>query len=402
MTLRFLRKLFILTLNKLCQQRWLLAELVLLCLFLPHGIGVAAEHTLTEGVSFSGIRLAVTAPEEDPVPQILEEYLSNMRDIRQYCTFEAMEHSAAIDALEDGEVTAVLVLPESFVQGILWGENPDVTVIVSADHPLESLLTLWVGQSASDFLAAFQSGIYAVLDIYNNTPDTSLTWDQVHLNINLNYSSWTLNRQSIFRTEKLSATETLPIALHYALALLAYLCLSIAPLFSKIYQGDWLLFQRRLRCVGRGSVVGWCSSVLVCILIFLILILPSLFYMGNHVSLRALFAISLLLALFCALWSTLCCLLTISAAGCGLLVFSVSLAALLLSGGILPPVLLPNVFRSLSWLSPVTWFQSLAAMPMGYDVEPRIWFATLLGMACFLALSLWLYHRRISLQEVEA
>ena len=157
MTLRFLRKLFILTLNKLCQQRWLLAELVLLCLFLPHGIGVAAEHTLTEGVSFSGIRLAVTAPEDDPVPQILEEYLSNMRDIRQYCTFEAMEHSAAIDALEAGEVTAVLLLPESFVQGILWGENPDVTVIVSADHPLESLLTLWVGQSASDFLAAFQS-----------------------------------------------------------------------------------------------------------------------------------------------------------------------------------------------------------------------------------------------------
>ena len=41
--LRYFEKLTALTMGKLCQQRWLLAGLVLLCLLLPLGAGRAAE-----------------------------------------------------------------------------------------------------------------------------------------------------------------------------------------------------------------------------------------------------------------------------------------------------------------------------------------------------------------------
>ena len=107
--------------------------------------------------------LAVTAPEGDPVPGLLEQYMGNMRDVRQYCTFRAMDGAEAAAALESGEVTAILVLPENFIQGVTDGSNPDVRLVVSGDRPLESLLTLWVGQSAADLLSSFQAGVYAVL-----------------------------------------------------------------------------------------------------------------------------------------------------------------------------------------------------------------------------------------------
>jgi len=400
-TLRFLRKLFILTLNKLCQQRWLLAGLVLLCLFLPFCVGAAAEHTLSEGVSFSGIDLVITAPDGDSVPMLLEEYMGNMRDIRQYCRIEAMEYKAALQALEDGSATAVLVLPEGFVQGILWGKNPDVTVLVSEKQPLEALLTLWIGQSASDLLAAVQAGIYAVLDIYESTSNPSLSWEQVQININLNYSSWTLNRQNLFRTREISATESLPISMHYALSLLAYLCLSAAPLFCGLYQGQWPRSMRRLRSIGRRSMSIWFCSVSACTTILLLLLLPALFLLRREASLLPLLGTACGMALFSALFGALCCLLTTTTAGCGLLSFSFSLISLALAGGILPPVMLPDTLRALSPLSPVKWMQSLAALPMGYPAAPSLFIALAVCALLMAAVSLGLYHHRISRQEVD-
>ena len=252
--LRYFEKLTALTMGKLCQQRWLLAGLVLLCLLLPLGAGRAAEALLSRGVNFAGVTLAITAPEGDNVPQLLEQFMGEMEDIAQYCDIVALEEGAALEALSRGEVTAVLVLPERFIQGVMWGENPDLRLIVAGDRPLESLLLLWVGQSASDILSAFQGGVYAVLDLYQAAPPPGLTRDQVVVDINLRYISLATGRADMFQTEMVTATQALPIPLHYALSLAAFFALSAAPVFVPLYGGDWLRFQRRLRAAGRGPI----------------------------------------------------------------------------------------------------------------------------------------------------
>ena len=269
-----------LTWGRLCQQRWLLAGLVLLWLLLPLGVGQAAQVLLTQGVAFSGVTLAVTAPEGDGTPRLLEQYMGEMEDVAQYCRFAAMEEGAALEALERGEVTAVLSLPEHFIQGVMWGENPDLRLIVRGDRPLESLLLLWVGQSACDILSAFQSGVYAVLELYGQTPPPGLSRDQAMVEINLKYIRLALSRGDLFQMETVSATQALPIPLHYGLALLSAFALAAAPLFVPIYSGNWLAFQRRLRCVGRGAAAGYWGGVLAGGLALLLLLVPALGALG--------------------------------------------------------------------------------------------------------------------------
>ena len=250
-TLRFSAIYFKLTLGRLCRQRRLLAGLVLLCFLLPFGAGRAAEVLLSRGVDFHGVTLAVTAPEGDSVPQQLEQYMGNMEDLAQYCRIVSMGENEALAALEGGEVTAVLELPENFIRGVMWGTNPDLRLIVPADRPLESLLLLWVGQSACDILSAFQSGVYAVLDLYEENQPPGLTREDVVFDINLRYISLALNRTDMFQTREISATRGLPVPLHYALALITCFALSAAPLFVPVYSADWLRPQRRLRAAGR-------------------------------------------------------------------------------------------------------------------------------------------------------
>ena len=82
---RFWNKIIGLTLGKLCQQRWLLAGLALLCFLLPAAMAPAAEAALSRGLGFSGLTLAITGPEGDPVPGQLAQLLPNMSDVSQYC-----------------------------------------------------------------------------------------------------------------------------------------------------------------------------------------------------------------------------------------------------------------------------------------------------------------------------
>ena len=124
------------TLGKFCQQRWLLAGLILLCFLLPLAAGQAAGRLLSRGVDFSGVTLAISAPEGDDTPALLEQYMGGMEDIRQYCTVLAMEEGEALDALEAGEVTAVLILPEGFIRGVMYGYDPDLRLVVAGERPL--------------------------------------------------------------------------------------------------------------------------------------------------------------------------------------------------------------------------------------------------------------------------
>ena len=385
--------------KELCQRRWLLAELVLLCLVLPLSAGpVVQSLLLSDGVSFSAITLAVTAPEGDPIPGLLEQYMGNMRDVRQYCTFRAMDGAEAAAALERGEVTAILALPEDFIQGVTNGSNPDVQLVVSGDRPLESLLTLWVGQSAADLLASFQAGVYAVLDLYEVSAPDGLSWHQAMTDINLRYIQWTLNRQNLFTLRHVSATQVLPVRLHYELSILAYLGLCLAPLFSGLYGSRRLTAKRRLRCLGRGSLPEYLGDLTACAAVIFLLAALPVALLAREAVLPALGAAAVF-ALFCAVFGSLCCLVTTGAAGCGGLAFAVALAALGAAGGILPPVMLPQTLREWSWLSPVTWLRDIAALPAGYPAEDRVLMAAALAALLMAGLSALLYHRRVMRQE---
>ena len=398
--LRYFKTCLVLTGSRLRRQLWLLAGLVSLCLLLPLAAGQAAQHLLSQGIGFDAVTLAITAPAGDETAQHLERYMSGMEDIARYCRIQAMEEKAALAALESGTVTAVLALPEGFIQGVMGGANPDLRLIVAGDQPLESLLLLWVGQSASDILSAFQSGIYAVLDAYDQAPPPDLTREQAILDINLRYIALALDRTSVFRPQSVSATGALPIPLHYGLSLMAYLALSAAPLFMPLYTGGWLSFQRRLRSVGRSCAPAFFSSVLVGAGASMLLLVPSLLMAGGDAS-PALLGSAALAALFCSLFSALCCLAAEHAAGCGGAAFSVSLLSLFLAGGVVPPALLPEAVRLISPLSPVTWLRQLAAWPMGYRPSSSSLVLLTLSAAVMAFLSLVLYRVRSEREVVD-
>ena len=391
---RFFSKVTRLTLGKLCQQRMLLAGVALLCFLLPMVLGPVAESVLSRGISFSGVTLAITATEGDPVPQQLEQVLSNMSDIRQYCKVQSMPHEEALDSLAQGKVTAILALPEGFIQGILNGSNPDVELIVREDRPLEALLTFWIGQSASDMLAAFQSGIYAVLELYESNPPEGLNYQQAVAQINLRYVTWMMNRQDMFRTQKISTTGQLPVSTHYGLSLLSYLTLSLAPFFMVVFDASWISGQRRFRALGCRTGIFYAASLSACWMVeFVLTAIAQLIFLKENIG--NILLSSAICSLFCAIFSSFCCLITSDTGSCGLLSFGSSLVFLTLSGGILPPVLMPRELQGLIPWWPVTWLRNTMS-GQNASVTPLVISSILLMiLGCFM------YHQRSKMEVTQ-
>ena len=355
---------------------------------------------LSNGVSFSGLTLAVTAPEGSPAPKMIEQYVGKMRDVNEYCEFRAMDYAEAEQLLRDGEITAIIVLPNRFFTGVMTGENPDVELVVRADRPMESLLTYWLGQSVTEILSASQAGIYAVLDEYDDQLPGDLTEDDVIMGINMKYIGWTMGRADVFEVREFSAVQVLPISMHYGLSLLAYLGMCLAPLFAALYSAAHMTYRRRLRCLGYGSIFHFGSDLAACTaVIFAVTAVPVWLIVGGSVLVTIL--VAAVFSLFCALFGSLCCLITTSAANSGLLAFAVALLSLGASGGILPPTLLPETLRNWSWISPINWLRELAAASSGnYPMEGRSVAAIFCTTAAMSVVCAWLYHRRISGQEV--
>lgn len=365
--------------KSICQQFWLLAVLSMLFFLLCTAAGPVAGELLDQGVDFTGLTFGVCAPEGDSTAQLLETLTARMKDVSQYATFRSMGPEEAASALEAGELSAVLMLPQDFVGGILGGSNPDVTLIVSREKPLEALLTYWIGQSAADLLSASQRGIYAVLDIW-----PAEGWDQAMADINLRYISIALNRQDIFKTRELAAVESMDLATHYALSLLIFLIMALPPVLRPLFEDADAPFRRRLLSLGHGAVSQYfcCFSVAFCILLLMAAV-PVLLCGWDLLG-------AVLLALFGAAFSGVCCLLTRSTAGCGGIAFPGAAAAVFLSGGILPTPLLPDALRRIGSLSPATSLRTLLHQP---TLEALL--MALLWTAILSALGIWLYSLRL-------
>ena len=393
-TLRFWTILFTQNLGKLRRQWLLLAGLTLFCAFLALRAGPTAQALLTRGVDFQGLRIAVTAPDGDDTGRSLSLWLGKLRDVKEYCDFLPMDAAGADAALAQGEVSAVLTLPAGFLDGVLRGENPGVTLTVSAEHPLEALLAYWVGDSAARLLTAAQQGIYAALEAYDAAQPPGLSREDVVFAINLRFINWTLGREQSFRTRAVSPTGALPISLHYGLSLAAGLLLTAAPALAAVFDPAALRAQRRLRCAGRGPGACYSAAAGACAAVLWPMALASLLALG--IPWPAAGGASLLWAVFAALTAALWCLALPEAGPCAMAAFLWALLALTSAGGLIPPVLLPPPLTRLSPLSPVTLLRTAAAEPRNLRnlAALALW---LLGMA---AAGTALYSRRMRRQEV--
>ncbi len=177
------------------------------------------------------VRIGYVAP-EDMLTKLAVSYVEQLESVKSWCSLEKTTVDKGMALLENGALTALLILPDDLVNEILTGSNAPVTVYLpeSVDASItnskvfEELANAGVGM-----LQTAQAEIYAAETLAGEAGVKNLL-EEMYYDINRFNLSIALTRESLWENISLSVTGNHTYAVYYGSAFFA-IYLLVAALF---------------------------------------------------------------------------------------------------------------------------------------------------------------------------
>ncbi len=177
------------------------------------------------------VRIGYVAP-EDMLTKLAVSYVEQLESVKSWCSLEKTTVDKGMALLENGALTALLILPDDLVNEILTGSNAPVTVYLpeSVDASItnskvfEELANAGVGM-----LQTAQAEIYAAETLAGEA-DVKNLLEEMYYDINRFNLSIALTRESLWENISLSVTGNHTYAVYYGSAFFA-IYLLVAALF---------------------------------------------------------------------------------------------------------------------------------------------------------------------------
>lgn len=312
------------------------------------------------------VRIGYSAP-QDELTQLALTYIENMESLQGWCSLIPISEEEGIEAVDRGELAALIVLPGQVVEGIMDGTNEPARLYISGysqalGYVFEELANAGVGM-----LAVAQAEIYATDDMMSAAGIDRQVIEEQYQQLDLHNLNVVMNRDRIFKRSSVSATGTVGAIVYYAGAFLT-LIMSVAGLFFGGYFRRTELEERITCCrlgvpyvvqaLGRGCVSA-CLTALLLIIPFGLLLVADCrsWFQVPQITIRSIL-IFLLLLLCAGAYTQFLYSYTGKAGTSGMVISMLALIQGYVSGCFLPTAILPQVVKKISFIFPATYIKA--------------------------------------------
>ncbi len=396
----------------------LLPRMLLQAILLMAVIGILAlcgVKSMEKEPLAGGVDGAIVLEEDNALTQMAVGFVESMESVSEFCSFRQVSEKEGFALLEQGEVAALILLPEQLVEGIVNGQNPTVEIYFPRQAGLEALLFRELTDAGAGLLNVAQAEIYSAGDTaaaYGLTEQLSA----MEMEIDSYNLAFALDRLALYEREQLSVTGQMNLWQYFAASAAVLFVLLSGMALYPVMQPEPLVFRRQLARQGIGFLwqdfCQWLCGLLGVGLISLLLAAAmgtvlavwgrsglelQLFQSGGGAGDR--WAAVLLSALGILLVSTLIYWLY-SLAGSRisgiLLLFAVSMVMVYCSGGFVPSLLLPETMQRIGGRLPTAWLiQAAGGIFAGYGAGTvRECAAGMCAYTILLGGCAWLCRRR--------
>lgn len=243
---------------------YLLAGAAALALF-AGAAAFSAGKLLYAGEAVGRIRVGVAVPSSDQTSKWLMSMVSSLESVSSLCEFEYVEEEEGRKQLRQGEIYALMLLPDGLVQGIVDGSNEPVTVLFPESAGLEAAVFRELTDAGAGILRTAQAAIYAADELLYESGKEELV-PEAERELNSTYMKYALSRSVYFKPEKVSAAGDIGMGTYYGISAAAAVLLLlgipaagyIRPL-SPVMEGKLALIGmgRPLRLAARTLCLGF-------------------------------------------------------------------------------------------------------------------------------------------------
>ncbi|MBQ9989856.1 MAG: ABC transporter permease [Lachnospiraceae bacterium] len=211
----------------------LLGLLLLVCLLI---VGVVAiSNFFLEAQTFNKVQVAVVIPEEETLVRQAADFATAMESVESICQLHYCSEKEAWKGIEEGEVQAIIDIPENFYADVYSGINTPALLYLPAESDLNTQIFCELLSQAVSLLQHSEAGVYAALAaerVWEAGMDRASMGDFLAKE----YALELLKREKVFDENVLSATGELKTEEYYLTAALLLILLISGLLFGFLYQ----------------------------------------------------------------------------------------------------------------------------------------------------------------------
>lgn len=234
--------------------------LLMLCLIMG---GAAAVSFLFFGNQmFKVIDVGVAIPEEETQTKAVVRFISAMDSVESICSFEYLPQDTAMEKLYDGEIQAVIVLPESLYDDMYTGQKGKISVYLPRQAPFQVQVFQELLSDGVSLLQTAEAGVLAARDMAESG-FSKMKPNQVAESVSYTYIECALDREKLFDKNVYSPLGQMNLYQYYFAAAVSVLLLMSGLNYSFLYQRQSRAVEQKLQVLGLGAVKVSVAKVLV-------------------------------------------------------------------------------------------------------------------------------------------
>lgn len=341
---------------------------------------------------FRKVTIGMVIPEEEGISRLAAQYISSMDSVRSVCDFVYLDEKEAVKELKEGNLQAVVVLPEGFYHDVQKGINPPAQIYFPEESGQNTLVFEQLVESGVSFLQTAEAGVYAGLDTASyyginlqgaNLGDT-IAWL---------FANQMLKRDKIYSDQVFSPLGNLTVPEYYYAAGLVILLMMCGIQFGFLYGKRRSSVEDKLRIHGVGEIRQLVTKVTV---MSMFLYAMGMIYYLAGIEIADLTGIDLVydrsafwgkLLLLCveiALYFHILYELAGSSAQAGVFVFAVNVITIVGAGILIPEAYLGRTVTVIARFLPMRYWNAYVAGIMKGIISSE----TFNEMICFLLIGL--------------
>ncbi|MDO5551316.1 MAG: ABC transporter permease [Lachnospiraceae bacterium] len=306
------------------------------------------------------VQTGVILPEKDGAARQAVAMLGSMDSVKSICDFQYVGEEEGRRMLREGELSALLIVPEDFIQSIMDGSNHPVTVILPENPGIEAGIFRELTEAGTRTLKSAQAAIYAA-DAWCIQSGNRDQIPKAEADLNRIYLKYALDREAYFKTRMVSVSGNMTAAEHFFVCFLVlFLVLGGIPV-SGFFRKKPRVFYKKLKLIGIGEGCSSAAAILAvsCMYTGVLAVLggmgallwPSVKTAVMEISVPGLAGIFLTAMAAAAMITAVYELCGSRLAGM-MVIFWGSIVMMFCSGGILPSAFLPEAIKKIGAVLP--------------------------------------------------
>ena len=221
--------------------------------------------------------IAVAFVDQDKTTEtaLMSELLKRTINESEHIDFKFMTEIEADEAIKRNELSAYIVLPESFTDNLYKGKNVQLPVIGNAQRISESYLVLELIESLTRYIESAQANILTVFSYADQFYMTAEEEKKFVLDQFMSFTLFTLGKSNVLVKETIeNSASTTPKQYYLLVCLFIVLTIWLLGFYTALRKEEYRAMTIRLQLLGVTSLQKTVARVVVSLVCSLIFALP--------------------------------------------------------------------------------------------------------------------------------